>query len=122
MVNQFGVIKQNPPINRIHPQDTDIRHFSTFCQTYQSYLSQRAYLRVIKEFEYKKNADYPLDNVLDIDYGKEELYKRDIWYTMKKPDEVSVNFFGVKLRCNKCRSKFFSKFLLHKYPKLNCIK
>lgn len=72
---------------------------------------------VTKDFEYKKAANVSLDNIPDMGYTEGKVYKEDIFYTTKEPNEVFVNFFGLKLRCEKYRLTFLSKSLLHKYFK-----
>lgn len=77
---------------------------------------------VTKEFEYKEGADYPLDDVPDMGYAKEKLYNEDIFYITEEANKMFVNFFDLESRCEKCKSIFSFKFLLHKLLKSNCSK
>lgn len=83
MTDQSGVIKRDPPTNRIHPQDFGTGHSSAPRQPYQSYPSQRAYQAVAKDFEYKGAADLPLGDIPDVGYTEEEVYDKDIFYTIE---------------------------------------
>lgn len=52
-------------------------------------------------FQYKKTVNLPLDNVLDVGYAKEKLYKKNIFYIRKKPNKIFVNFFYLESKYKK---------------------
>lgn len=70
-----------------------------------------------KKFKYKGSADYSLINVPNVGYIEEKLYKKDVFYTTKEPNEVFVNYLGLELRCEKYKSTFSFKFMLYQYLK-----
>lgn len=115
----MGIVKQDLLTNCIYPQGFGTGHSSAPCQPYQSYLLECVYQMVTKEFKYKKGNKHSLKDIFDVGYTKKKLDKGDIFYIIKKPNEMFINFFDIKLRCKKYKSIFPFISLLYNYFKLN---
>lgn len=61
-----------------------------------------------------------LDNITNMSYTEEKLYKEIFFYTIEEPNEIFMNFFSLKSRCKNCKYTFFLKSLLHKHFKSSC--
>lgn len=72
-----------------------------------------------EELEYKGGGNYLLDNIPDVGFAEKEIDNGDVFYMTKELNEVIINFVGLELRCDICKSIFFSKSLLHKHIKLS---
>ena len=132
MSNPPSIVQQNlltncihsqwdPAINCIHPQGSGTGHFSALCQPYQLYPAQRAYQIVAEEFGYKGTNNHLLVDLLDVSYAEEEPDNGDIFYLTENLEKLFINFLSMELVCHRCKSTFFSKSLMHKHLKSNCV-